>query len=159
MLLILRNLLLSKTTWLVLTIAIPTGVAWIQTNRLAKVKQELVEFRAAVAAAGQLAEIQTKTKTKQDQTLKESVDAKHKKDVAALSATIIRLRNERASSSFVPPSTTPSSGADVAAFDRPELERAIRSLDTGVQGIADEGSAATLDLNTAKAWASSVRRE
>ena len=64
-----------------------------------------------------------------------------------------RLRSARASSSFVPATTTGASRPDLACFGRPELESALRTLDTEIQGLIEIGDEATVNLDMAKRWA------
>jgi len=92
-------------------------------------------------------------KIKADKLRKEISDAENKITTDNLCAYIERLRRERSSKSFVPAPASGSASSDRACFDRGELEQAIRAFDSAVSGIVDKGSAATIDLNTAKLWA------
>jgi len=125
----------------------------VQTSRLDAVKTEYAAFRAQVAAEGKIAQAKTDARIAVDKLKMEKSNADHAKNAAALNATIKRLRNARPGSSFVPTTATAATSTDRACFDRPQLERAIRDFDTGVQGLVDEGSQVTVDLNTAKEWA------
>ena len=129
------------------------GLAWVQTSRLDALRKEYAEFKGGVEALGRAAKTEADRKTAADRTKKEQADAERAKERAGFISTIAGLRAERAGRSFVPAAASGSSSPDRAAFDRAELERALRDFDTSVQGIADEGSKAVIDLDTAKRWA------
>ena len=130
-----------------------SGAVYVQTVRVAACKAEFAEFRGGVEALGKAAEKSARDKEAMDKIFKEKSDAENEAAIAGLNATIKRLRDARPSRSFVPPAATSSSRPDLACYDRPELERATGDLVESLRGLADEGSKATLDLNTAKAWA------
>lgn len=116
-------------------------------------KEDFDAYKATVAAAGKAQEERTKVRIAEDKKAKEKADAEHDKVLAALNARIASLRARRTDSGFMPPATPGTASPDVATFNRSELERALRTLDSEVQGIADEGSKAVIDLDAAKAWA------
>lgn len=125
----------------------------VQTHRLALCKDEFAKFQGGVAALGAAASLAAKEKEAKDKLNKEKADELHRAAIDTLNATVRRLRNARPSSSFVPPAPAAASRPDLACYDRPELERATGKFIEGLRGLADEGSAATVDLNTAKTWA------
>ena len=138
---------------IVLLVAVPS--IWGAVMRLQRdhARAEYATYRTKVAqAAAAAAEVALK-KTIADEQRKEKADAEHAAAVARLNSTIRRLRDARAASSFVPAAASCPGSPDRAAFDRAVLERTIRALDTGVQGLVDEGSRAVTDLDTAKRWA------
>lgn len=146
-------LLLSPWFWLALAVA-AAGAAtkgWIDE------KAAFDSFKGATEALGEQARERTATRIKTDKLAKEKADAQNKVDRDNFRATVIRLRNERTSSSFVPAAPAGAASPDRAAFGRADLERAIRELDQGVQGLVDQGSAAIIDLDTAKRWAQDTK--
>ena len=130
--------------------------AWtFQGMRLDTCKAAAETFRIKVEAAGEVAKAKAEAQAVADKQRKEASDEENRKARAADRATIKRLRDARASTSgsIVPSAPTDSSRPGSACFDRALLSRAIRDLDQGVQGLVDEGTAATIDLNSAKKWA------
>lgn len=121
---------------------------------LDKVKQEFSLFKGGVSALGEKAEGDAKLKTEADKALKKRIDDEHKRVVAGLVADIKRMRDERdrARGSFTPAAPAGAVRPDLACFDRVALESALRELVAEVRSLVDEGAAATLDLNAAKAW-------
>lgn len=130
------------------------GAAWtIQGWRLEAVQAKYDGFVSTTKALGDAAKVEAEQKTKDDIRKKEKADHENATTVATLHADIKRLRLARPSSSFLPPVGAASLRPDRACFGRPELERAIRDLDTGVQGIAEACDFARVNLDTAKRWA------
>ena len=125
----------------------------IQSARLESCKAEYAAFVATTEALGKAAEKAAKDKEAKDKLAKETADAENARTTASLKSAIAKLRNERSRGRFLPPAATAAASPDRAAFDREELERAIRTLDSEVQGLVDEGSKAVTDLNSAKTWA------
>ena len=84
---------------------------------------------------------------------KEDADAQRHKERASLERTIKRLR-DNSGPSLVPATASCAGSTTVAAFDRAELDRALREFTEGVQGLIAEGQQAVIDLDSAKGWAS-----
>jgi outer membrane murein-binding lipoprotein Lpp len=126
-----------------------TGLLGIQTWRLDKVQKEFITYQAQVAVLN---------KVNQDRfnTQKGKIDAANKKLRADNVALNKRLRDERASSNYVPPAGPTSTSPERVTFKRGELERTIQSLDVAIQGLIDEGDRARLNLDSAKEWARDV---
>jgi hypothetical protein len=147
--------------WVVVAAAIAfaglTAAVTVQTKRLAWCKQEHAVFVGKTEALGKQAEADAAVRKLKDMKNKERTDEEVTRRTAALNATIAGLRNERARGSFVPAAPAASGSPDRAAFDRAELERAIRGLDQGVQGLVDEGSAAVIKLDESRRWAQERR--
>ena len=112
-------------------------------------------FSGQVKQIGEGAQKATDERIKADKAKKEKVDADNAKIHATDVATIVRLRNSRKSAGggFLPPAPSGSSRPDLACFDRTTYQSAYGDLVTGLRGLADEGTTATIDLNTAKVWA------
>ena len=148
---------LSPSLWIAVGAALliaGLGIAVkVQTSRLDAVRTEYATFKAEVKVLGEAAQKQADARTAADKLNKEKTDAKHKKAVSDLAATVARLRDERSGSSFLPAPAPNTASPEVATFDRTLLERAIRTLDQDIQGFVDEGSKAVIDLNAAKEWA------
>lgn len=130
------------------------GLAWtVQGWRLDAVKAEFKGFVATTRAQGEAAQKLSDATKAADKKRKDQADAENKRTIDTLRADVKRLRNARAGSSFVPAPAPGASRPELACFDRAELERAIRDLDRGVQGLVDEGSEAAVNLDTARTWA------
>lgn len=133
-------------------------VAKVQTSRLDACKAEFGAFKAQVTAQGELAKKEAERVNLANQKAKEQADAKSKKLLADNADLGKRLRDARASSGYVPPAPAGSRSPDRACFSRTDIERAIQSLDAGIQGLISQGDAAQLRLSTAAEWAASVGR-
>ena len=148
---------LSPSLWMAVgaavLIAALSGAVYVQTNRLDAVRTEYATFKAEVKATGEAAQKLADARTTADKLNKEKTDAKHKRAVADLSATVERLRNERAGSHIVPPAPAGSRSPEIAAFERTQLDGALSSFVEGTANLVAEGNQATLDLDTVKAWA------
>lgn len=120
-----------------------------------KLEVEYSKFKGGVEAIGVQAQADTKAKEAKDKTRKETADHENLRTIADLNSAITRLRDDadRTRGGFVPGAPAGSSRADLACFDRPALESAVRDLVVEVRGQADKGTAATVDLNTARKWA------
>lgn len=130
------------------------GLAWkIQGWRLDAVQSKFDGFVATTKALGEAAQVESERKTKDDIQKKEQADHENAETVATLRDDIKRLRRSRSGGSFLPPAGAASLRPDRACFSRPELERAIRDLDTGVQGIVEACDFTRVNLDTAKQWA------
>lgn len=128
----------------------------VQTARYEFVEMAFEEFKIETRTAGRVQEEQTKARIAEERAAKEKADAENARAVARLNATIRKLRDERASSSFVPNAASATASPERACFDRPELERALRDFDSEAARLVDEGSKAVVDLDTAKRWAQNV---
>lgn len=116
-------------------------------------KERFDDFKAMVEAAGKAQEDRTAARIAHDGLLKEEADEENRMARDRLLAAIRKLRSERPSGSFVPAAASCTDRPAAACLDRAILERAIRDLDAGVQGLVDEGSSAVTDLDSAKRWA------
>jgi hypothetical protein len=137
---------------IVIAFAAIGGYAAVMRMQRDSVRAEYAEFREKSAqAAAAAAEIALK-KTIADEQRKELTDAEHAKTVIALSARIKRLRDANPAGGFVPAAPAGSGRPDLACFDRAEYQRADGVFIEGARGLSDEGTASTLDLDTAKFW-------
>lgn len=134
-------------------IAVLCGYGLTMKSQRDAVTVEFSDYRRTIAIAAQAAAEQALKKTIADEKRKEESDVENVRLRAALDAATRRLRDARASSSFVPPAAPNAPSPADATFQRAELERALRTLDSGIQELVDEGSKAVIDLDTAKRWA------
>ena len=120
---------------------------------------EKAAFEAKVAALGGQAKAAAVAREVQDKERKGRVDRENRKTVADLHSTITRLRDDadRARRGTLPAAPAGSSRPDLLCLDRAEYQRAdgeaTARLRQGARGLADEGTAATVDLNSARKWA------
>ena len=149
--------------FLTLFIAIAFGFyeGWKWERPAVKVAQDkLTTFTAQVKTLGQTAQKAADARKLADQQAKESTDAKIAAVQAAADSTIGKLRHdlESARRSILPTAPAGSSRPDLLCLDRATFERGYgelaERLRSGARGIADKGTAATIDLNGAKEWAS-----
>ena len=142
-----------------------SGAWWVQGLRLETANSRTVvvqgkydAFVSEVKLTGERMRDHAIQQAKIDKAKKEKIDAQNKTAHARDAATIAQLRldsseRERRRGGVVPRTPGPTGSPDVATFDRPLLERAIRSLVGGVRSLVDIGSAAVTDLDSAKDWA------
>ncbi len=131
---------------------------WLISTKqeVARVQQAYDSFVAQVKVEGERSEAEAEARTAAELKSKEKADAENAKSAAAVAATISELRHQRDSSrraflSSTPPGSKCPDGQ--TCFDRAEYQRAYGGAVKGLRGLADEGTAVTTDLNTAKKWA------
>jgi hypothetical protein len=130
-----------------------SGYAYVQTTRLGACKAEHELFVVQVKAAGDAQNAATAAANAANKAKKGKTDAENKRLRAANQSLVAKLREQRPGSSFVPGPDPASKRPDLACYDRPELERATGILVDRLRRLADEGTAATIDLDTLKGWA------
>ena len=133
-------------------ITLVSGYAYIQTKRLEACKAEHKAFVSEVERLGNEAKVKADLTNKQNLKLKEQADEDLRK-LRIDNAEFKRLRDSNPPSRRLPGPEADSKRPDLSCFDRPELERAYGELVKELRGIADEGTEATIGLNTAKRWA------
>lgn len=130
------------------------GAAWtVQGWRLDAVKAEYKGFVDTTRTIGEAAKQAAEATKVADKKRKDQADVENKRTIDTLRADVKRLRERRSGGSFVPAAAPGASRPDLACFDRTELGRTLRNLDLEIQGLIDEGGEATVNLDTAKAWA------
>lgn len=153
---------LLLANWRLVAIALLAVAVGVQTWRLGLAQDDVVRvqalfdaFKAQVAAEGEKARADAILREKADQQRKDTADAEHQRNIAALQRDISRMRRERDSArgSIVPPAPAGSTRTDLACFDRTALESAFRGFVAEVRGLVDEGAKATVELDTARRWA------
>ncbi len=139
----------------ILAVTAAGGLAWLQTSRLDALRKEYAEFKGGVEALGRAAQQAAADKEKFDKLRKEAADAQNAAALATLTRTIDELRRnrDRARGSIVPEAPRASNRPDLACFDRPLLESALRDYRSRIRGLVDEGTAGAVNLDTAKSWA------
>lgn len=148
-----------NANWIIFILGLALGAvpAWMfQGARLDASVARYNLFVEQVKSAGELAEIEAKRIEDEHKQLKKESDRENKLALDTLRSDIKRLRSDRPSGGFVPPAAPGSSRPDLACYDRTELVGATGKLIDGVRGLVDEGSTATVNLNTAKQWAQGV---
>lgn len=142
--------------WLVLAVGIAIALAVVRHHYIEIGRQEVqVKFDAFVAktkAEGEKAQAESDAHKAADIANKEKADHENAATVAALNTVIYGLRHSNTSAGNLPPAPAGSSRPDLACFDRAAYQSAYGILVEGLRGLADEGTAATVDLNTAKRW-------
>lgn len=134
------------------------SVAWeVQSWRLDALQARFDLFVSQTEALEKAAQIKADETKKSDQLKKEQADRENIRIHAADAATIKRLRDQNSSRSILPPAPAGSSRPDLICLDRVEYLRedgnATEKLFSGARSLSDEGTANTIDLNTAKNWA------
>ena len=130
----------------------------IQGDALDRCRTEYASFVATAKALGEQKQKEADAEKARLEKAKERADADAKRLVRELNATRERLHHERANRNVVPAASPTSSRPELSCFDRSELGAALQRFREGLVGIAQEGDQATLELNTAKAWAKDVAR-
>lgn len=117
--------------------------------------QARIDFIASQKALGEEAAKKAALQQASDKLKKDTADAENAKRIADLNGTIGRLRKQRdsAGAGRLPPAPAGSTRVDLACFDRAEYQRAYGEFVARLRGLADEGTAATVDLDSAKKWA------
>ena len=126
-------------------------------SRYDKLQAAYTAFVAQTKVAGEQRNKLTDQTNAANQLLKEQDDADNAKVIAGFTHTIAGLRNKRPSSSFVPDAPAGSSRPDLICFDRALYIGADGEFTAEARGLADEGSKATINLDTAKHWAQGIK--
>jgi len=143
---------LSIAPWAIAAVLAAGGFAYVvKCQRDARFKDE-----AIMMAEAQIKEVEKIAAA--NLKAKEDSDAQRDKERASLERTIKRLR-DNSGPSLVPATASCAGSTTVAAFDRAELDRALRDFTEGVQGLVTEGQQAVIDLDSAKGWALKLRYE
>ena len=127
--------------------------------QLAAKTAQMDAFVAQTKTLGEQAQKAADSRKKADQLAKENADHENAVTAAANAATVAKLRHDlaaRTSGNYLPAAPASSPNPALACFDRPNLERALGDFIAGIRGLADEGTAAAIDLNTAKTWVQSL---
>ena len=153
--------------WRLVVLAVLLGVIGVQTWRLDRSQTEFKaleasfeQFKGSVKALGEKAKADAALQQARDSERKAKSDAENARTRNALSIALNSLRRSTPDpgSRVLPAAPAGSSRPDLACFDRTLYQRAdgetTARLFAGARSLADEGTEATIDLNTAKTWAS-----
>lgn len=125
--------------------------AW-DSKTIAVLRATYDRFVAETKAAGEAQNKIAAAQALQDKLKKEANDAENARTIAALNRTIAGLRNARPSSSFVPAAPPVPAVLTSPASTGPSLSERLELVED-IRRYVDEGSKATVDLDTAKNWA------
>lgn len=138
------------------------GASKYYAPKLRALQSDFDQFRGGVEALGKAAIERQKATELANQRQKEQADARNKLDSDKLRSDLARLRLAADSSrrGELPSAPAGSSRPDLLCLDRAEYQREdgilTQRLLQGARGLADEGSKATIDLNSGKDWVSKV---
>lgn len=134
----------------------------VQTSRLASCKQEFATFQSQVKALGEVAAAKAKAQEAADIAKKEKIDNENQALRANNAALVRKLRlaaNSRKRE--LPAAPAASRRPDLICLDRAEYQRENGAINQrlfeGIRRLADEGTASTIDLDSAKSWAASTK--
>lgn len=136
-------------------IAATSAWGYIQTKRLDAVKAEYATFQATITAQGEIARKAARAKELDDLKRKETADATNTKLRADVAALARRLRGSGDPASGVPSVPATTSRPDLQCFAADEFRRSYGTLVTDLRAIADRCAADSVDLESARRWASS----
>ncbi len=158
------NPLVVKWVLIGLVLASAFGAGWkVNGDRWEKKYQTLQaeydQFKGGVAALGEAAKVKAKKEATANKLAQRRANEQNTSTITTLRADVERLRNDRdrAGGGRVPPAPAGTIRPDLACFDRASLESALGKLIGDVRGLADEGSQATIDLDTGKNWIKSLQ--
>jgi hypothetical protein len=146
-----------------LVVSAAAGAWWIHgidQKKYDKLNAEYASFQGGVAALAEDARQRAARTDATNARNKERADEENRKRAIAVAATVRKLRADAddARRRFLSEAPAGSKCPDgQVCFDAAEFERAHGDLVARVRAGADEGTAMTLDLDTAKAWARDVR--
>ena len=125
----------------------------------AEVQAQFNKFKEDTAKLAAEQAEKARVQQQSDQLKKDTADAENKAAMARLNATIGELRHQRDSSraAFLSSTAASPGSPQSTCFSTSELGAAYGRLVESVRGIADEGSKAVTDLDTAKKWANGRR--
>lgn len=130
-----------------------SAYAWYVKRDRDAIRKEYDGFVDRTALLGVQAEEAAKKQEAKDLANKRKIDRENNDLRESYADAIKRLRESGAGSRGVPEAPASSSRPDLACYDRPEFVGAYGRLVTGVRGLADEGTASAIDLNSARRWA------
>jgi hypothetical protein len=119
-------------------------------------KQAYASHLAQDRVVGEEAAKKAKVQEMSDKLKKDTADAENKAAAAATARTIAELRHQRDSATRGFLSATPPNSRcpdKQTCLDSAEFQRAYGEHVTRLRGLADEGTAVTTDLDTARKWA------
>ncbi len=156
--------LLARFWWVIPMLLLSASVAWYRHEANAmrterdEIKAVYASFQMQVKTLGDAQNEKAKAQEASDKQRKGKADAENAKTHAALTTALNGLRaSNDTSRRELPAAPAGSRSPQLLCLDRAEYQRtdgaAISGLLEGARRLADEGTAATIDLNTAKDWA------
>jgi hypothetical protein len=145
---------------LVLVIVASAGFGAIKMHAHDQTRYEALQgdfagYRAQVSAEGKIAQRRADAQAAAAKLAKEQTDAENKaaRNLDRQRIASLRWDADHRGAYSLPAAPADARRADLACFDRAEFERAGGAALGRLRAIADQGDAATLDLNSARAWA------
>lgn len=132
--------------WKLIAIGLLAAAVGMYVWHCERAKDKLAQ---SIAIAEQQA-VENAKQAMRDLKNKERADENYQRNITRLRADVKRLRN--ASASLVPPAPAGSPSPERACFDRGAIDTALRAFTDGVAGLIEEGDAAIIGLDEAKAW-------
>lgn len=117
--------------------------------------ERLEAYEMKVAAVGFAQEQRAQERIRRGKILKEKIDAQHDQDLAALSqriADLVKRLSVDPGGSVLPAPGPGACGAETIAFDRSELDAALRGFAAGAAALVGEGEKAVSALDAARRW-------
>lgn len=118
-----------------------------------KLRIEYNTFVSKTEEAGKAADAKARAIEAAHKLSKEKADAAHKSTLSEYRDYVGRVRLSRARSSFLPSAPADAGSPESIAFDRAELDGAIRKFDTGAQSLIEQGDEKRIALDAAIKWA------
>ena len=125
----------------------------IQSSRLEVCQTKFDSFKLETKRIGEAQDKANREKESRDAKAKETTDAAHKTTIARLNRDLQRVRDDNSRRSLTPQASATTRRAELACFDRAEFARALSEFEGEVEAIVGEGTARTVELDLAKAWA------
>jgi flagellar biosynthesis component FlhA len=144
---------LPLSAWIAIAFALTLGFGALQTHRLHAEKKAFATFKTEVKVKGEQAKKDAEKQIAADKRQKEKADEQNKRNSDSLNRELVRMRANNATRSLVPAATATASRPDLACFDRTDVDGALRAFTAGTLELVGEGAKATVDLDTARAWA------
>lgn len=142
---------LSLIPWAIAGILALGGVGYFL--HCEEAKKDQANFLGQIKAQAEAQERGNKKRADRERQQKEQSDEKIKQELSNERLHNARLRNAaRTGASLVPTTSSCAGSTDAAAFDRSQLDGALRNFTEGVSALIGEGSEAIIVLNEVKMW-------
>ena len=141
-------------------LGLAAAAKWAQheAGKRAEVEGRFTAFKSGVEEKGKQAQKEADEQKAKDRKRQEEANAENKRTIADLHARVARMRASGNNTSGGSVSASPAGSRcpeSQACFDRAEYQRADGAFVAGARGLADEGSAVAVDLETARTWTQS----
>lgn len=128
------------------------GGWWIQSLRIEKLESDHKLAIEKIKSEGNQQTAKATAIEGEDSRNLERNNAQLKDQISSLTATNKRLLNARSSAGYVPKSTASTGSANLACFDRTELNAALQRLDERISTILGEGDTFSARLVMSQTW-------